>query len=819
LLVGRLHPVAALALALGGAIYLSGCGTAPPPTEQSVQHSAQPSAQARATRPTPAPAPTAQPSLISPTPTAAQPAGPPSELGETWSSPIRLPGVEATPGSVRAFASDGKRLVAVGTLFSTAGPSRAAVWSSDDGEQWTMVATDSDFEDVTLHTVTASGPGFVAAGHAGKQVLPDVPRPGWKATVWSSTDGSAWTRVPDTSDFADAVIADLAAGRSGMVAVGFSQQAAGTLPSADCLHAISWTSADGLTWTRAPADPALGCAQMTQIVAGGPGYVAGGTISAGSRDESSTPRAQMWVSEDGLAWTPVDGPADATRLFDMAAGPDGLIAVGQTMAGAVGVWRSDDGTSWTPVAGAEFGQARGSEQGSAALAWEHGFLVAGSGGDAWRPAARVWTSPDGQIWHEVQSKALKRAAPIVGFAVHRGRIVAVGGGGFDLVAWVSPARGAEPTAEPALDVDLSPPAALEPRARPVDVVAGNGIVLAVGDMSAGSADGVLSGAAWLSEDDGRSWSAVDTDAFDGASLAAATWTGSSFVVAGSENKQDQIAPLAWTSADGRHWIRTMIEPPVDYYSYRWSIIDDVAAGGTRIVVAGNQQGGETRTCPDGQPALGAGPIAWASADGTGWQRVVDPALDCGRLVSLAASDTAFVGVGSETLSADDGLPASPSALAWVSADGSDWELVDGLSDLVEGGLAAVAAGPGGFVTSAGPNRLPIKALFLHSTDGHTWERAHYSAPIEPGGENIRSFAASPGGYLAVGYVGLGPDVQVSAAWSSSDGRSWVRIVGDATEPTAVMRESFVSAAWTGSSFIALGYRDDQLMAWRMEPTR
>ena len=185
-----------------------------------------------------------------------------------------------------------------------------------------------------------------------------------------------------------------------------------------------------------------GFVQVGGAVAGDRGLVAvGATRTAGSD------RPAIWFSADGRSWAAVDltGNLDTeTVLFDVAATPDGFLAVGGTGVGpersVPAVWRSTDGTSWAAVPGpagasgpltsvaasgdtvvvaadsgnvwvsvdggstwtaTDAGSAAGEAIGLAALAHgPAGFVISGVA-DADRTLV-VATSPDGVSWRPVQ---------------------------------------------------------------------------------------------------------------------------------------------------------------------------------------------------------------------------------------------------------------------------------------------------------------------------------------------------------------------------------------------------------------------------------
>jgi hypothetical protein len=116
------------------------------------------------------------------------------------------------------------------------------------------------------------------------------------------------------------------AGGPGLVAVG-----------SDWLHAVVWTSVDGITWSRVPSDEAIfgggfdsmhGNIGMGSVAAGVPGLVAVGWDPLG---------AVVWTSPDGITWfrVPLDEAIVGARpdrpdleMRSVAVGGPGLVVVG-----------------------------------------------------------------------------------------------------------------------------------------------------------------------------------------------------------------------------------------------------------------------------------------------------------------------------------------------------------------------------------------------------------------------------------------------------------------------------------------------------------
>jgi hypothetical protein len=159
---------------------------------------------------------------------------------------------------------------------------RGAVWTSDDGgSDWTIVASpalQSAQAFMELEAVTTFGSRVIAVGHEANH-----------AAAWFSDDrGSEWTRATVLNTrFLDQQMIDVVGVPSGLVAVG-----------SDEAHAAVWESADGSEWTAVSSDAFAGASGMLGIA-----LVRGGLLFAvgTGRGDSLDPsmNGRIWVSEAG----------------------------------------------------------------------------------------------------------------------------------------------------------------------------------------------------------------------------------------------------------------------------------------------------------------------------------------------------------------------------------------------------------------------------------------------------------------------------------------------------------------------------------------
>lgn len=220
-----------------------------------------------------------------------------------------------------------------------AGPNRVAIigqgvgWTSVDGDTWTA-ATAPPPGPAQPTAITALGDGFVAVGTAPG---------GRRALAWVSADGSSWTRSADQpafDHFCPTAVATTPTGR--VIAVGD-----------DCYPNLARPTAaisddGGLTWRRAPAQTSLSEeGRLTAVVAGGPGFVAVGSVI---RDvyPGWPPGTAMFVSEDGLAWRRVayfEGAGGSVPFLNAI--PGGYLAVATNPFSESAGFVSIDGLRWT----------------------------------------------------------------------------------------------------------------------------------------------------------------------------------------------------------------------------------------------------------------------------------------------------------------------------------------------------------------------------------------------------------------------------------------------------------------------------------------
>lgn len=260
--------------------------------------------------------------------------------------------------------------------------------------------------DQVIHRVVAGDDQLIAVGSDGEEGFLD-------AAVWTSADGSTWTRIPQD----DAVFG----GDSEQEMLGITKTEDGYVivgedgPS-DQEDAAVWVS-DGVVFERVPVDAALGGdGPQTMLRA----LSSSGTVIAVGKDynpESGTTDAGLWKSRDGLRWAranfqPSLGGEDAQLMRTIIDFGDGFVGAGreETDEGMdAAMWKSDAGTDFERILGTSEGTFGGpGEQQIYTIGKGGPGLVAVGAADsgAGDLDAAVWVSEDGEVWERVADEAL-----------------------------------------------------------------------------------------------------------------------------------------------------------------------------------------------------------------------------------------------------------------------------------------------------------------------------------------------------------------------------------------------------------------------------
>ncbi len=489
----------------------------------------------------------------------------------------------------------------------------------------------------------------------------------------------------------------------------------------------------------------------------------------------------------GGSLPPVSGWAGTDLLWDVAASPQGFVAVGNSGV----VLQSSDGSEWMqrPAGTAQTLRA------VATAADGEKTVAVGAGGI-------IVTWGESGLGSPVERRS-GTDRPLLGIAQGAGRWVAVGGVG--TVLWSDD-----------LEVWNSEPATTTGDYFAVDYGAGRFVAVADDGSVSTSTDGEVwttnrpegtpwlwdvafgdgqfvatgSGGTVLRSEDGQTWARADSGTSQ--ALRGVTYANQEFVATGSDG-------VILASTDAVTW-RSLRDSDTGIELWRpagngprWVA---VGAGGTRLVSADlDSWSGSASTEPalygvaadaNRVLAVGVGGLI-AELDASGSRRAVGPwsavAQAPGnrelRSVSKHGDLWLAVGAGGTILGSLDGVTFVPltsgsGAELWASTQISDRLVVVGAGGTVltstNAGLAWEAVPDTGtatfFSVSAGPAgvvAVGVDGVMFRSDDGVTWEAVD-SPPAD--GDTLRSIAANSFGYVAVGARG--------AVLTSTDGRTWTR---------------------------------------------
>ena len=360
---------------------------------------------------------------------ACSPADSPSpSIAATTAGPTRTQATayQATPGPTPTIVASPTPTLTPQPTSAPPTPTPVPSKSPDLGS-WRIAPKQAALDGLTFADVAWTGTRFIALAQLddGTGVFLD------------SIDAVNWHRQSATVQRGFAY--RIAAGPRAVVAIGSS----GT-------HLVSWSSADGLSWSRqgdAFPLPTLGTdtVGVADVTAAGDGWLA-----VGRRDPAcyfdcgvAPKRAYVWRSADGLHWTrDADQPAlNGGGMSAVSRWGDGFVAAGGS-GGHTAVWTSPDGVTWSRVPDAPLFHGPTTQWGGylptdATDVGTVGDTIAVVGnahaqdgcpsGVAARlcPGPRAWWSSDGQAWSTSQF-AKTRNGQLDALGVVANQMLAVG---------------------------------------------------------------------------------------------------------------------------------------------------------------------------------------------------------------------------------------------------------------------------------------------------------------------------------------------------------------------------------------------------------
>jgi len=352
---GRLGMVLAVLITAGCSESAAPSGASPTPTPSSAAL-ALPSASAASTPGSPAgsPSPSVGPVTA-------------STLNVEWSAddPTGIGPVTSVTGVARAGTA---YVLIAEPPYSDPESPYVAFWSTD-GREWKVAQKFPTGQ--RIMALTAGGPGFVASGSGNNG-----------GVVWTSVDGRVWQPVSDAS-LGSGVISRLVATASGVVGFGWGGG------NSD-VQAI-WTSPDGLEWLAATNETGVAVAHGLQAVGSHDGR------AVAIVGEDGTNGLAVWETTGRAEWTETGTIKGATSVAELAGGPRGWVAIGESQA-----WTSTDGRAWSEA-------VPGPDVASDLIADDSGFIAVGyvgslpgeTCGDQRPFAGHTWTSSDGRVWEQM----------------------------------------------------------------------------------------------------------------------------------------------------------------------------------------------------------------------------------------------------------------------------------------------------------------------------------------------------------------------------------------------------------------------------------
>jgi hypothetical protein len=331
----------------------AGCTAAASPSvvpPASLTPSVAPSAGPSAPPATPAPTPTAVPS-VAPSPSAATAVGPAPAgrwtalrwvpLGKTPLGPHNVT-VQGWSGGYIALQQNGGSDSNGNSI-----PVVVRTSVSPDGVNWsapTTMNTSGLNGMIEVGSILEGPHGLLALGFPFGDTCGGPER---LTALWTSPDGSTWTRVALPKDFRSGSVEAVEGGPAGFIALG---------TKADGVTQEIWTSDDGATWRTKPLPKiSSGKLVLDSVASFDDGFVlSGAVLGEGGCGGPAHIHGATWVSPDGSSWTRAALPGASTvasATFTVQALSDRALLVTQGLPNGTLGWTSTDARTWTPVKG------------------------------------------------------------------------------------------------------------------------------------------------------------------------------------------------------------------------------------------------------------------------------------------------------------------------------------------------------------------------------------------------------------------------------------------------------------------------------------
>ncbi len=227
-------------------------------------------------------------------------------------------------------------IIAGGSTCAKAGLWKSDVWSSPNGTTWTRATNAAAFGiRYAMGAVVFNNQMFVIGGYNTSL--------GFVSDVWTSTNGSTWTEILAAAPFTPRFLFGCLVYNNRIWVIGGDNND-GVNPLADV-----WSSPDGINWTQAGNLPTPRSGASCVVFNGAMMVIGGGNASGAFND--------VLTSTDGATWTEANpSAAFPPRSYAAAQVVNGTVWL---MGGAVSsnfnaitsclddAWSSTDGVNWT----------------------------------------------------------------------------------------------------------------------------------------------------------------------------------------------------------------------------------------------------------------------------------------------------------------------------------------------------------------------------------------------------------------------------------------------------------------------------------------
>jgi len=305
-------------------------------------------------------------------------------------SAYEVTGVTVTPTGYLAIGF-------AGTGQGYFGLHQGVTWTSSDGSTWQQ-SVDPALLDVSPMYVVSMGNDVYLFGQfeTCSDVLDDecTQDPNAGLVIFKSSDGGAWQQLAQPANIIQAEFDGVTVWDNTLVAWGAAADDNGTT--------TVWTSTDGLAWT--PSTGIGGLDPVDSMAAAGPGLVAFGAKFDDTIEDTQLVAAS---STDGLHYSTANAPAvTGAQVVSITPGPGGVAAVGyatsDTSPSVAMALFSPDGTNWSQVNSSDdsFENALLNNVHST----DSQYVAVGSTinqDDMTLQTGRLWASLDGRSWRSL----------------------------------------------------------------------------------------------------------------------------------------------------------------------------------------------------------------------------------------------------------------------------------------------------------------------------------------------------------------------------------------------------------------------------------